>query len=142
MEYQFFKEPFGYSAQCEYEQELFAVLLTDELQQVDQVAAVQAVIEKAQQTGQGQKWQGRQYVLLISDDEVEIKHNSEMDGGYFDDDFHQGESQLSHYEGDEEAQAAEQNPFSQNDLSAQSQQAGCGLQDFSELLIAWRDFIS
>lgn len=141
MEYQFYKEPLGYSAQCEYEQELFAVLLTDELQELSLVEAVLALVDKAQSSGEEQRWQGRQYVLQIADDEVQIRHNSEMDRGYYDDDFQQGESAQSDYEGDEEAHAAEQDPFSQNELSAQSMLAGCGLEDFTGLLQAWHEFI-
>ena len=127
MEYEFLRDPTfgGYHAKFSMEHELFAAWLMEEVaadgQKLDKL---QLCIDKA--TVNSHKdihFTGREYLLTFAQNEVILALNSSCDGmGGF----------------DSIEQLQEQDLAVDGDYHSNT----CGLDDFSLMLNAWRDFIS
>jgi len=120
MEYQFYKDGLLNVAECSFEQELIGVFITEELQNIEQVQQLQNFLQ--QSSAASTSWQAQHYSLIMNEGEIEVHHNSESES------WHEGY--------DEEGGIPDES------LGAQQQIAGCGLEDFVELIEQWSDFIS
>ncbi len=120
MEYRFRKSFLGFEAHTDDEQLLFGVLLSEEAQQLSVIDALQQHVREAELRPEvEQKWQGRHYVMSLLQEEVMVAHISDV---VSEDDF----SEQVESEGFGEVR----------------QESFAGLVDFTELLAAWREFVS
>lgn len=120
MEHRFKKTLDGYQAQTEDDLLLFGVLLSEELQQLEAVEALQQLLAQAtQQPMREQLWRGRHYTLSILQGEATLAH---MSDGVNDEEY---------------ATQMDSNGFGEV-----QQVSVAGLADLDLLLNAWHDFIS
>jgi len=123
MEYQFYHGSRGPVADLSMEQAALGRWLTEEL---NNVAAIHSLLKAIEQIRNGQResfnQQGHSWHLTLDRDEAEVKANALVD--QFDDDSQQQmqEEGLDFYDSEE--------------------MAGCGFDDFEDLILAWRDFVN
>ncbi|WP_051219516.1 YacL family protein [Oceanobacter kriegii] len=120
MDYEFWFEGHKPVARLDDEQLLLGRWLTDEIG--DDLKHLRALITTVELLLDGglrdYRWQGKETILQLTQHEAEVLAHEVM----HDEDINLEEEQLSLQESD--------------------QQAGCGLDDFLDLLLAWKDFIA
>lgn len=124
MEYQFYQGNRGPVAELSMEQAAIGRWLSDEIgNDTDRISGLLHNIEQIQDgIFEALDINGKEFILSLNRDEVEIKANSIAEN--FDDD---SQEQMS---------ADGLNFYDSEDI------AGCGLDDFKDLLIAWLEYCS
>lgn len=128
MEYEFSRDPVrgGYHAKFSMEHEIFSAWLVDEVGN-DQ-HCIQQIFAKVEQA-RGHKnidltIQGREYLLVLNDLDVVLQLNSDCEGV----------GGVSSF-GDEYL------PDDSVNVNSDLARAECGLDDFSQMLTSWQDFL-
>ena len=120
MDYEFWFEGSRPVARMDDEQLLLGQWLTDEIS--DDLKHLRALITTVELLMEGglrdYRWQGKNTLLQLNREEAEVIAHSV----FHDEDINLEEENLS--------------------LQDYDQQAGCGLEDFHELLLAWKEFIA
>ena len=123
MEFEFLRDPTfgGYHAKFSMEHELFAVWLMEEIgDNKERLSQLQVCIDKAQKLSfEDVQFVGREYLLTLNKDEVHLVLNSALDG------------------------VGDYDSYEQQDLYVNDQHHAnsCGLEDFVQMIAAWREFL-